>query len=142
MSKPRTRAKTTIQRPNQTSTVLKTNIILQFLQKTEAIITDEGDEEGDEEGGEEGLSLLKRMISLYDRGTERGRTCRQAVLKCEVEACGKAPLYYYSKETPVWRMGGVPWAAGVYVGGRYRCGGTLVRPRWVVTSATCMANVR
>ncbi|XP_045107578.1 uncharacterized protein LOC123502520 [Portunus trituberculatus] len=86
------------------------------------------------------LSVLKDVLSLR-HFTKRGRTCRQAVLTCQVEACGKVPLYYFSKETPVWRVGGVPWAAGVYVDGVYRCGGTLVRPQWVVTSAVCLAGI-
>ncbi|KAK8396054.1 hypothetical protein O3P69_005266 [Scylla paramamosain] len=93
-----------------------------------------------DKGTKIGPSLLKDVLSLR-HFTKRGRTCRQAVLTCQVEACGKAPLYYFSKETPVWKVGGVPWAAGVYVGGVYRCGGTLVRPRWVATSAGCMAGI-
>ncbi|MPC63485.1 hypothetical protein E2C01_057584 [Portunus trituberculatus] len=39
-------------------------------------------------------------------------------------------------------FGGSPWAASVYVKGEYRCGATLVHPRWLITSNTCMFGVR
>lgn len=116
----------------------------------------EGKERGNEEEGQRGRrarggggdvddsgeSLLRKIQGLRGLGQARASTCQQAVLRCEREACGKAPLYYYDRVTPVAKAGGVPWAGCVQVNGRCACGGTLIKDTWVLTSATCMANVR
>ncbi|XP_042214563.1 serine protease nudel-like isoform X2 [Homarus americanus] len=85
------------------------------------------------------LEFLRDLGKLSER--PRRRVCRQVKLSCEQEACGKVPLYYLDKNTPVWMQGGVPWAGSVYVDGVYTCGSTLVHPYWVLTSSTCMKGV-
>lgn len=98
-----------------------------------------GETRGDSSDSEE---LVSKIKALRAHAQPRTRTCQQAVLRCHVEACGKAPLYYYDKVTPVDKAGGVPWSACVHVNGKCVCGGTLVRQVWVLTSATCMEGVR
>ncbi|KAK8380055.1 hypothetical protein O3P69_016598 [Scylla paramamosain] len=71
----------------------------------------------------------------------RKDVCRQVVFSCGEQKCGKVPLYFFTKVTPVWMYGGSPWAASVYVNGEYRCGGTLIHPLWLITSNSCMAGV-
>lgn len=111
------------------------------LKKILALREREGEERRQEERDFKD-TLLKEIMDLRGLGQARATTCQQAVLRCEREACGKAPLYYYDKVTPVTKAGGVPWAACVQVNGRCECGGTLIRDTWIITSATCMADVR
>nr|XP_045623846.1 serine protease nudel-like isoform X2 [Procambarus clarkii] len=87
------------------------------------------------------LKFLQELGHVSQRGRTRRAICTQAVVSCERESCGKAPLYYFSKDTPVGMAGGLPWAGTVYVDGSHRCGATLIRPHWVVTSDTCMKGV-
>ncbi|XP_045623848.1 serine protease nudel isoform X2 [Procambarus clarkii] len=88
-----------------------------------------------------GLEFLQQVRDKMQDGRTKREVCSQAVVSCERESCGKAPLYYFSKDTPVGMAGGLPWAGTVYVDGRHRCGATLIRPHWVVTSDTCMKGV-
>lgn len=87
------------------------------------------------------LGFMEHLREMSRSGRQKRDVCTQVVIQCEREACGKATLYYFSRKTPVEMVGGVPWAGGIYVDGTYRCGATLVRPQWVITSATCMKNV-
>ncbi|XP_066985715.1 serine protease nudel [Macrobrachium rosenbergii] len=93
------------------------------------------------EGRHDPLKFMRELRSLARKRRAKRETCKQAYLQCGEEACGKAPLYFYESVTPVWMPGGTPWAGSVYVDGQYRCGSTLVRPDWVVTSLFCMFGV-
>lgn len=45
------------------------------------------------------------------------------------------------EDIPTFGEGVAPWLVQVYVEGKYRCDGTLVSPRWVLTHAACANEV-
>ncbi|XP_071525421.1 uncharacterized protein [Panulirus ornatus] len=90
----------------------------------------------------EELRFLQELKDLLQGRRTKRDVCTQAVLDCRRPACGKVPLQIFNNKTNVSIPGGVPWAASVYVQGRYRCGATLIRRRWAITSARCMDGVR
>lgn len=71
-------------------------------------------------------------------------TCSFIDTTCiESKACGTLPLYsnMAKEDIPTFGEGVAPWLVQVYVEGKYRCDGTLVSPRWVLTHAACANEV-